>query len=60
VTQFIEQEKEFFKDKKDDFFNALKVHFKDLCYNCLIVLKQADAPLDQDERPYHNQSGRPV
>ena len=39
VTQFIEQEKDFFRDKKDEFFEALKVHVKDLCYNCLIILK---------------------
>ena len=39
VTQFIEQEKDFFRDKKDEFFESLKIHFKDLCYNCLIILK---------------------
>ena len=60
VTQFIEQEKDFFRDKKDEFFEALKVHVKDLCYNCLIILKQADPPLDEGERQYQNQSGRPV
>lgn len=38
----------------------MKIHFKDLCYNCLIILKQADPPLDEGEKQYSNQSGRQV
>ena len=57
ITQFIEQDKDFFKDKKEEFFELFSTHFKDLCYNCLLILKQADPPLDQDEKQYQNQSG---
>jgi len=52
ITQFIEQDKDFFKDKKDEFFEAFIIHFKDLCYNCLLVLKQADPPQDENTPAY--------
>lgn len=56
ITQFIEQDKDFFKDKKEEFFELFSTHFKDLCYNCLIILKQADPPLEEGQDAYRNQS----
>ena len=56
ITQFIEQDKDFFKDKKEEFFELFSTHFKDLCYNCLLILKQADPPQDPNTPGYMNQS----
>ena len=56
ITQFIEQDKDFFKDKKEEFFELFSTHFKDLCYNCLLILKQADPPQDPSVPAYSNQS----
>jgi len=58
ITQFIEQDKDFFKDKKDEFFEAFSLHFRDLCYNCLLILKQADPPQEDGTPAYQNQSGQ--
>lgn len=58
ITQFIEQDKDFFKDKKDEFFEAFSTHFKDLTYNCLLILKQADPPQDEGVPVYVNQSNQ--
>lgn len=39
INQFIDRDKDFFKDKKDDFFEVFSQYFKDLTYNCLIILR---------------------
>jgi hypothetical protein len=39
ITQFTEQDISFFKERKEAALDALMVHFKDLTYNCLLLLR---------------------
>ena len=39
INQFIDRDKDFFKDKKDEFFEVFSQYFRDLTYNCLIILR---------------------
>lgn len=42
INQFIDHEKDLFKDKKEEFFEMFGHYFADLTYNCLIILRQSD------------------
>ena len=55
ITQFIEQENSFFKDKKEEALERISTHFTDLCYNCMMILRGGDSSLNQV-----SQSGRQV
>lgn len=54
INQFIEHEKSFQYDKKEEFFKIFAHYFTDLVYNCLIILRQHDASMQE---PYVNQTG---
>ena len=54
MNQFIEQEPHFFKEIKDEIFDRFLVHFVDICYNCMMLLRGGDAGT------YMNQSGKQV
>ena len=60
VTQFIEQKREILRDQQDlkdwnnAFFKTLNIHFKDLCYNCLEILKQDDPIMHKGKNQYKN------
>lgn len=48
INQFIDHEKNFFQDKKEEFFQIFSHYFTDLVYNCIIILRQHSlAPGDQ-------------
>lgn len=54
INQFIEHEKALFQDKKEEFFGIFSHYFRDLVYNCLIILRQHSlSPSDS----YVNQTG---
>lgn len=54
INQFIEHEKAFFQDKKEEFFEIFAQYFTHLVYNCLIILRQNNLGPDDS---YTNQSG---
>ena len=54
MTQFIEQDVSFFKERKEALVDRLLVHFVDICYNCMLLLRGGDS------ETYANQSGRQV
>lgn len=39
INQFIDHEKAFYQDKKEEFFSIFSHYFTDLVYNCLIILR---------------------
>ena len=54
MNQFLEQDISFFKERKEALVDRLLVHFVDICYNCMIVLRGGDS------NTYANQASRIV
>lgn len=42
ISQFMEQENSFFKDRKEEQVDTILNHFRDLCYNNLLILRGGD------------------
>lgn len=54
INQFIDHEKALFQDKKEEFFGIFSHYFRDLVYNCLIILRQHNLNASD---AYVNQTG---
>lgn len=54
INQFMEHEKALFQDKKEEFFGVFSLYFRDLVYNCLIILRQHSLSASD---AYVNQTG---